>query len=378
VTRCIENAVRLRRELHRYPELSGSESNTAKRIARFFQPLRPDLVIRGLGGHGIAFVFAGSERGPTVMLRAELDALPIQQRHGVTNGSTADGMSHACGHDGHMAILAAVGEAVGAARPRRGRVVFLYQPSEEDGDGAAAVISDEKFREIEPDFVFALHNLPGLPLGEVAIRAGPFCCASRGMVVSLEGRTAHAAQPETGVSPTGAFCRIVELLEDLPARLNLRGKVAFATVVGARLGKETAFGTTPGEARVSATLRSESDGILDRMAEQTSEVVRGIAEDRGLSVGISWRDGFSATVNSAEAVEVVLRAADEQQVRLMVRPYRWSEDFGRFTKRYKGAIFGLGAGEHVPDLHNSAYSFPDDLIPIGTGLFVNIIRECLG
>jgi len=378
VTRFIENALRLRRELHRHPELSGSEANTANRIARFFQPLRPDLVIRGLGGHGIAFVFAGSEPGPTVMLRAELDALPIQERRAVAHGSTADGRSHACGHDGHMAILAAVAEAVGAVRPRRGRVVFLFQPSEEDGCGAAAVIADQKFREIEPDFVFALHNLPGLPLGEVVVRAGSFCCASRGMVISLAGVTTHAAQPETGVSPTGAFCRIVELLEDLPTQLNLRGEVAFATVVGARLGRDDAFGTTPGDARVVATLRSENDETLDRMAEQTSAAARRIAEGRGLSVDISWRDEFSATVNSAEAVEVVLRAADEQRVRLLDGPCRWSEDFGRFTQRWKGAIFGLGAGEHVPDLHNPAYSFPDELIPMGTGLFVNIIRECLG
>jgi metal-dependent amidase/aminoacylase/carboxypeptidase family protein len=277
-----------------------------------------------------------------------------------------------------MAILAAVGEALGENRPRTGRVALLFQPSEEDGSGAARVISDRRLHEMAPDFVFALHNLPGFPVGEIVVRSGPFCCASRGMVVTLEGTTAHAAQPETGTSPAAAMCRIIELLGDTPARMKLRGEVAFATVVGARLGRDDAFGTAPGNAHVLATMRAENDTTLDRMAEQSAAAIQALAENEGVSVEIAWRDEFMATVNSAEAVEIIRRAAGDHPVRLLDEPLRWSEDFGRFTSICTGALFGIGAGEEIPDLHNPDYDFPDELIPIGAGVLERIVRECLG
>ncbi len=243
----MSSAANLRHELHRHPELSGSESETAARICRFFEPLQPDVIIRELGGHGVAFAFSGAEPGPTVLLRCELDAVPIREMNRVAHCSAVDGRSHACGHDGHMAILASVGESLAVVRPPRGRVVLLFQPAEENGGGARAVIGDAQFSEIRPDFVFALHNLPGFPVGQVVVRYGTMCCASRGMVVSLEGTPAHAAQPETGNSPARAMCRIMKLIDELPTRLSVGDEVAFATVVGASLGADDAFGTAPGE-----------------------------------------------------------------------------------------------------------------------------------
>jgi amidohydrolase len=368
----------LRRELHRHPELSGSESETAARILRFFEPLRADEVVVGLGGHGLAFVFAGAEPGPTVLLRCELDGLPIPELSRAAHRSANDGRSHACGHDGHMAILASVGASLAAARPPRGRVVLLYQPAEENGGGAEAVIRDDRFSKIRPDLVFALHNLPGFPLGQVVVRSGTFCCASRGMTVSLAGTPAHAAQPETGTSPGRAMCRIMKLIDDLPTRLGTGDEIAFATIVGARLGADDAFGTAPGEAQVLATLRSETDATLDQMVGHLETSVRRIAARNGLRHDVTYCDDFMATVNAPEAVDVVRRAAGQAPLAVMAGPFRWSEDFGRFTAIAEGALFGIGAGEATPALHNPAYDFPDELIPLGAAVFTGIIRECLG
>jgi amidohydrolase len=373
-----ETPADLRRELHRHPELSGSEAETAARICRFFEPLQPDDVIKGLGGHGAAFVFSGAEPGPTVLLRCELDGLPIRELNRVAHRSTVDGRSHACGHDGHMAILASVGQTLSAVRPPKGRVVLLYQPAEENGGGAEAVIRDPRFSTIRPDFVFALHNLPGFPFGTVVVRTGTFCCASRGVVVSLEGTPAHAAQPETGTSPARAMCRIMKSIDDLPARLGVGDEIAFATIVGARLGADDAFGTAPGEARVMATLRSETDETLKRMVEQLEKSVRRIATLHGLRHDVAFCDDFVATVNSRKAVDVVRRAASGRPVEVLEGPFRWSEDFGRLTALAEGAVFGIGAGEETPALHNPAYDFPDELIPLGAAVFEEIIRECLG
>jgi amidohydrolase len=374
----VSAAVELRRELHRHPELSGDEAETADRIGRFFEPLGPDEVIRDLGGHGAAFLFAGAEPGPTLLLRSELDALPIRELNQSSHCSAVDGLSHACGHDGHMAILAAVGEQLAKARPRRGRVVLLYQPSEENGRGAEAVIADPRFPRIRPDLVFALHNLPGFPLGRAVLRSGTFCCASRGVVVRLEGTPAHASQPETGTSPARAMCRVLKLIDTLPSPPAPDGEVAFATVVGARLGTGESFGTAPGAARVLATLRAETDATLEGMVARVETSVREIAAAHGLQHGIGFRDRFPATVNSARAVDVVRRAAGEEFVVTAERPFPWSEDFGRFTALAEGALFGIGAGRHRPVLHNPTFDFPDELVPLGAGMFRGIIRECLG
>ncbi|MBE9080318.1 amidohydrolase [Romeria aff. gracilis LEGE 07310] len=243
-----DSAAQLRRRLHRQPELSGAEFQTAQQILHFFADLKPDETLTELGGTGVAFVFSGAEPGPTVLLRCELDALPIQEENTFAHRSTAAGCAHKCGHDGHMAILAAVGIQLAAQRPLRGRVVLLYQPAEETGQGAAAVIADEKFSQIRPDYVFALHNLPGQPLGQVVVRSGTFSCASRGVTITLLGKTAHAAQPETGISPAAAMCQLIDELSQLPTRLGFGDELAFATVVGARLG-EKAFGTSPAKDR---------------------------------------------------------------------------------------------------------------------------------
>lgn len=369
----LERATDLRRTIHRYPELAGREVETARRISEFFSKLQPDLTLEQLGGHGLAFVF-GDSQGPTVLLRCELDALPIEEPNQMSYRSTRHGISHKCGHDGHMAILAAVGTCLSDERPKNGRVVLLYQPAEENGAGAAAILQDPRFTGLAPDFVFALHNLPGFPLGRIVVRPGAFTCASRGMTIQLRGRTAHAAQPDTGICPALAACQLIQGFSSLGSDPGQPEETAFATVIGATIG-EKAFGTAPGNAEVWATLRSETDVTMARLIRCAEQQAREVAEVHRLDCDIEYEDVFAATVNSASAVDVVLKAAGDLSVVVPHTPFPWSEDFGRFSATANGAFFGIGAGD-IPDLHDRYYDFPDELIPIAVALFQRIIRHC--
>jgi amidohydrolase len=366
----------LRHSLHQNPELSGQETGTARRIVEFFEPLRPDETLTELGGTGLAFSFGSSESGPTVLLRCELDALPIQEVNEMSYRSVTDGASHKCGHDGHMAILAEVGAALSEKRPNNGRVVLLYQPAEESGAGAAAVIADQQFDEIRPDYVFGLHNLPGFPAGEVILRPGTFACASRGMIVRLKGKTAHAAQPETGISPSRAMCKIIDEFEKLSERLSVGSELVLATVVGAHLG-ENSFGIAPDVATVYATLRSETDDTMKSVVRHCESLVEDTAKAEALEFDVAYEEIFSATMNSDKAVSTIEKACEGLAVTRVEQPFRWSEDFGRFTQISEGAFFGLGAGVDRPQLHNADYDFPDELIAKGSQVFLRIVDQYL-
>ena len=179
--------------LHRHPELSGAEAATAARVVEALTPTGPDRLLTGLGGHGVASVYDGAAPGPAVMLRAELDALPIEEVGTPPYRSETPGTAHLCGHDGHITILAGVARWLGQNRPARGRAILLFQPAEEDGAGAARVIADPQFAEIRPDIALSLHNMPGVPLGQARLAPGIMNCASRGMTMGRPVRTAAAA-----------------------------------------------------------------------------------------------------------------------------------------------------------------------------------------
>ncbi|MEH0758506.1 amidohydrolase [Vibrio sp. 16] len=372
----------LRKELHQHPELSCCEANTAARVESLFEQFSPDETYRNLGGHGLAFVFNGAQAGPTTLIRSELDALPIQEINQFDHRSVVDGVSHKCGHDGHMAIVSSLGAALSDQRPKKGRVVLCFQPAEETGTGAIDVVKDAQFAKILPDYAFALHNYPGLELGKVAVRSGTFNCASRGLIIKLSGKTSHAAHPEDGISPAIAMCQIIQQLNQLPTLLTqqgLKGK-SWVTVIHAKLG-EVAFGTSPGEAVVMATLRSETNLCMQTLVEQAETWARLYAKESGLEVSFCYDDVFQASVNSDEGCKWVVAACRHTNTDyiLMDEPMRWSEDFGQFTAVAKqGAMFALGAGETSPQLHNPDYDFDDQLIPIGKALFLDLINQING
>ncbi|MEL6736900.1 MAG: amidohydrolase, partial [Pseudomonadota bacterium] len=204
-----------RRALHQWPEVSGEEAETARTIIRALESLTPSRIVAGLGGHGVAAVFDSGRSGPTVLFRAELDALPIQEISQQAWVSKVPGKGHLCGHDGHMTTLLALGRLLSRKPVETGRIVLMFQPAEEDGSGARAVVADPAFADIAPDWAFAIHNEPGRPFGTVSTRAGLINCASQGLAITMTGKTAHAANPEDGVSPTIALAGLVERLSSL-------------------------------------------------------------------------------------------------------------------------------------------------------------------
>jgi amidohydrolase len=368
-----------RHRLHRQPELSGEEEWTAAQVVAALGPLGPDRILTGLGGHGVAAVWNGPTDGPTVMVRSELDALPIEELSQADHRSSVPGKAHLCGHEGHTTILLGLARLIARHRPARGRVVLLFQPAEEDGSGAAAVIADPRFAEIQPDWAFALHNMPGYPLGQAMIAPGPANCASEGLRVVLTGRTAHASAPETGVSPALA------LAELMPAALAagpggpLEPGFRLVSICHARMGAP-AFGITPGEGELWLTLRTLDDADMEALRDEVIGLARRAAERHGLTVDVSQHDRFAACTNDPEASAVIARAltALGLPVGQSGLPMRASEDFGRFGHEAKSAMFLLGSGEAVPALHNPDYDFPDDLIPQGARIFDRIRRDLLG
>lgn len=370
---------RLRHALHQIPEVSGAEEKTAAMVAGYLRGHEPDQLLTGLGGHGVAAVYEGRADGPTVLIRCELDGLPIEELSDQPYRSTHAGRGHLCGHDGHMTMVAALAEDLAASRPAKGRAVLLFQPAEETGKGAAAVIADPAFAQIAPDYAFSLHNLPGLPVGQAALCSGPANCASRGMRIRLTGKTSHAAAPQDGVSPAGAIAQLLPGLVALGGGGDLGPEFALVTLTHARLGEAT-FGIAPGQAEVWATLRTVTDTRMEQLITSASGLVEQVCAAEGLGHSIEFDDVFDACTNDPQAVELLRAAAAEAGCPMQMhnQPQRWSEDFGQFGKSAKSAMFWLGSGENQPQLHNPDYDFPDAAIPAGAGIFLQTVRNLLG
>ena len=368
-----------RRRLHQHPEISNEEERTAAEVVAFLRDTAPDRVLSQMGGHGVAVIYDSQEPGPTVLFRSELDALPIEEVSGVEHSSLVPGKSHMCGHDGHTAILAALGRRFGRSRPKSGRVVLMFQPAEETGDGAAGVVADPRYADITPDFAFSLHNLPGVPFGEVRLKAGTVNCASRGMLVRMKGKTAHSSMPETGTSPHLAVAELMTALPSLGVATFAEDAFRMVTVTHASMG-EAVFGIAPGYAEVWSCLRTRLDESMADLCEAAERLVAETADAHGLDYDITYHEIFVASVNAADAVEHLRRALDDEGVRHNedALPMRASEDFGLFGRSAKSAMFFLGAGEDHPSLHNPDYDFPDDLIPIGARVFARVAANLLG
>lgn len=366
--------INIRHALHQWPELSGQEQTTAERIAEWLKACKPYQLITRVGGHGVLAVFGTS--GPGILLRCELDALPIQETNDFEYRSQRSGVAHKCGHDGHMAILLQVAKRLHQQPPDDGRIILLFQPAEETGAGAAAVVADPKFQVLNPSYAFALHNMPGYPLGSVILRQGTMNCASRGVVIKLQGKTAHAAQPETGQSPAAAMSTIIHELNEY-SKVFGHSELALATVVGARLG-DKAFGTAPADAEVYVTLRSETDTTMQLMLDALEQQLSELSRQYELSYQLSFEDIFPAVKNTPTGYQVVADASDVSDKKMIPaeQPIRWSEDFGHLINGREGALFGLGAGVQHPSLHNADYDFPDALIDHGVDVFMAIIQRC--
>lgn len=368
--------IQLRHTLHQFPEVALEENHTAQRILEFFIPLNSDQIFEKLGGTGLAFVFRGEKPGKRILFRCELDGLPIEDLKESPHKSQISGKGHLCGHDGHMTIICGLGEKLSQKRPESGEVILLFQPAEETGDGAKAVLSDPRFDQIKPDFAFALHNLPGYPLHQIVMRRGTFSAGSTGMSIYLKGKTSHSAHPEAGVNPAQALAKLIQELPQLP--LEAEG-FALLTLIHAELGS-LAFGTSAGKGSLSMTLRAFNQQDLDGLVEKAKAKARVIAKSEGLELTFSFVEQFAVSVNDPELYTVVEIAAQNLGLSLTEKPepFRWSEDFGLFSQICPSFLFGLGAGEDCPQLHEGTYDFPDELIETGVKMFDEILSSLRG
>lgn len=367
----------LRHRLHRQPELSGREENTAALLADFLRTCEPESIHRHLGGHGLAAVFQapGNRAGPRVMLRAELDALPLPEAPGCPWPSGREQVAHKCGHDGHMAILAGVARRLQQRPLDSGAVILLFQPAEETGAGAAALLKDPNFLALRPDVVFALHNLPGYEPWSILTREGAFAAGSAGIRIRLTGATSHAAYPRQGRSPDRTLAHLVMDLVNLNS--DQEHRLALVTVVHARLG-EPAFGSTPGEGEILATLRADRVEVLQKLKSRASALAHDLARRDNLLCSVEFCEEFPVTMNHPRAVAAIVQAAEALDLVAEPpeeSPLRWSEDFGFLTQWVPGAMFGLGAGLQHPVLHGTEFDFNDDLLWPGVAIMEKLARQ---
>ncbi len=369
-----------RRDLHAHPERSGDEHATHDRIAEFIREYAPGArLTERIGATGLAAVVNPDLPAPTLIYRADTDALPIHEHTRSPHASSHDGVMHACGHDGHTAIGAGLAAHFAAFPPRDKRLVFLFQPAEEIGTGASAVLSDPRFTQLVPDpattRALAIHNLPGFPLGQLVIKPGPMCPASMGLRLVLTGTGGHSSQPHLARSPIPVAAELVRTLTELPKRMELQDALITATFIGS--GLDFNFGITPQQATLCVTLRAIRDPQLDAMLDRGVEFARQIAQRAGVRVEHTTYERFPATINDrdlAARVHAIALDAGLDAITLDT-PMPWSEDFGRFGDDYPSMLLGLGAGATQPHLHASDYDYPDALTPAALDALIAVIEH---
>ncbi len=365
-----------RRELHAHPELAHSEHATAERVVTFMQQFNPTEIVTGIGGTGVIVTFDSGVEGPTMLFRCELDALPITEVDVDGYASTTVGVSHKCGHDGHMAMIAGLGEALAERPLTRGVVHLLFQPAEETGTGAAAVLNDEAFSRFTPDFAVAIHNMPGFPMHSMVIKPGSITAAVRSFVVRFTGRVAHASEPEKGENPSLAVADLIREADALVIADQHDPEFRLVTPVHVSIGS-IAYGIAAGEGEVHFTIRTATNQGLAKLQAEITAIAEHVAERDRLSVEIEVVEDFFANVNDPDVTERVRRAAESCGHDIITPEVgmRAGEDFGLFTERFPCCLVLLGAGEEHLPIHNAGYDFPDELISTGVELFEQIVRR---
>jgi amidohydrolase len=380
----MEDFICFRHHLHSIAELSGKEVKTSQFIFNYLQSLNPDF-LKVVADNGAIAVFKGNIHGVSAAFRADIDALPIQEINDLHYSSTNPGISHKCGHDGHATILAAFAKFISENRPSSGNVTLIFQPAEETGQGAADIIQSTEFNALNPEYIFGMHNLPGFPKNNVIIRDNYFACASHGMIIKLKGVASHASEPEKGISPAHLLS---ELLAEVPSLQNCdtsNPNYSLCTITHVNMGTY-AFGLSPADAVVLVTIRAYSNHILEEVTLKLKDMVRGKAIQMGIEYSFEIVEKFPPTINNEEANIIVKRAAHIARLGVIeaTEPFKWSEDFGNYSlnlsskhgdSTVKASFFGLGAGENTPNLHNSEYDFPDDIIDSGVELLKHIYKS---
>ena len=348
-----EKILALRAALHACPELSGRETRTLDTLFAF---LKENTSLRLERRDG--WLLAGHVEGgglPSLAFRADVDAIPVEGQ--------PDAARHGCGHDGHSAALCALALALEGRRVGR-NLWLVFQPAEETGEGAKRICSE--WRELAGiDRVYALHNIPGYPLGAVLVRRGCFACASCGLVVDVLGRPAHAAYPGEGANPVPLLSHLALAMPGLIENvLGGADRLLMHTLIGLRAGGEN-FGVSASEGRLCMTLRGHDQRDIHALIAAVKAFVEDGCAREGMTCAFALRDPFPDTTSDDAVVDDALarfRAAGLPAA-LLPEPMRWSEDFGWFLRARPGMYFGIGAGENCPGLHTAGYAFDDAVLP---------------
>jgi amidohydrolase len=371
----VESLIEFRRRLHAHPELAHSEHETARHVVEFLAALGPDQILTEVGGTGVIATFESGVAGPTILFRSELDALPIDERNVAGHGSTHPGVSHKCGHDGHTTILVGLAQRLAAVRPVSGKVHLLFQPAEETGTGAAAVLADPAFEQIRPDFGVAIHNMPGFPLHAIVVKPGSMCAAVRSLVIRYLGRTAHAAEPDKGENPSLAIADLIRECDQLTDNDLTSPTFGVITPVHVLIGSP-AYGVSAGAGEVHLTIRSVDSTGLDALFEAIVSKGRHFAQRDRLQFDLEIVEDFRANINDPGITDLVHTAAADCGFDVIVPdvglPH--GEDFGLFGEQFPCCMALLGAGIAHDPVHNPDYDFPDELIATGVDLLDRIVR----
>ena len=371
----------IRRDIHAHPELAYEENRTSDVVAAKLTEWGLE-VTRGLGKTGLVGTLRKGNSVKSIGLRADMDCLPMDETNDFEHKSTNPGRMHACGHDGHTAMLLGAAKMLSEKRDFEGAVHFIFQPAEEGGGGAKAMIEDGLFEKFPCDAVFAIHNKPGIPLGMIVSKPGPLLAAADRWDIRITGKGGHAAHPHTTLDPMVAGASIIMSLQTIVSR-NI--DPIDSTVVTAGFFKAgSAYNVIPGDAHIGGTTRTTSPENRALVKRRIEEICEGAAKMYGVKVVMEHKPGYPPTVNNPErakfAIEVAAGVCGENNVRSDTRPSMGAEDFSYMLEQVPGAMvwLGNGGGPEAVSLHNSRYDFNDMAIPFGVSFFVNTVERFLG
>ncbi|MCM2398358.1 M20 family metallopeptidase [Rhizobium sp. S95] len=368
-----------RRHLHENPELLFDVYDTSAFVAEKLKEFGCDSVQTGIGRTGVVGIIKGSRgSGPVVGFRADMDALPIYETSGREWSSKTPGKMHACGHDGHTAMLLGAAKYLAETRNFRGSIAVIFQPAEEGGGGGLEMVNDGMMETFGISQVYGMHNAPGLPVGHFATRNGSVMAAADEFEIIVHGRGGHAAQPHTTIDPVLVSSHLVIALQAIASREVDPLKSVVVTVATVHGGE--ASNVIANTVKLSGTVRTLLPETRDYAEKRLGEIARGIAGSFGASVDVHYRRGYPVTFNHADETEFALgimrKVAGEKAVEGNMPPLMGAEDFSYMLEARPGAFVFIGNGDSA-NLHHSAYDFNDEAIPYGISYWVTLAENAL-
>jgi hippurate hydrolase len=369
-----------RRDLHAHPELGFAETRTMELVATRLESFGIE-VHRGIGRTGLVGVLRNGSSSRTVGLRAEMDALPILESNTFSYRSRYPGKMHACGHDGHTVMLLGAAKALAGTRKFDGTVHFIFQPAEEGLGGARAMIDDGLFDRFPCDSIFAMHNRPRLGTGKFAVRAGPMMAGGAFFDIDVAGVGAHGARPESGIDPIIVGTQIASALQTIVSRNVAPVDAAVLSITQFHAGD--AYNVIPQHARLSGTVRAFTRATMERMRNRLADIVEGIAKAMGAQATADFRLIFAPTINDAGQAEfaaaICTELAGTANVERAPPLNMASEDFSFMLEQVPGCYINIGNGgaEGGCEVHNPAYDFNDEIIPLGVAFFERLVERKL-